>query len=108
MEPLARHRCDVSATQLPFFPAESLALSDALMPRNFIELVTELLQRSSQLCFWALWVEGAAKAPAGARKTFLGNVESNACSYNWGGPPIPWKRAIYEGQSRWRRSYFWP
>src|SRR5438445_8397058 len=62
MEPLARHRCDVSATQLPFFPAESLALSDALMPRNFIELVTELLQRSSQLCFWALWVEGAAKA----------------------------------------------
>src|SRR5439155_2351134 len=105
MEPLARHRCDVSATQLPFFPAESLAHSDALMPSNFIELVTELLQGSSQLGFWNRRCSGGA---AGARKTFLGNVESNPCSYNRGGPPIPWKRAIYEGRSRWRRLSCWP
>src|SRR5437016_14104624 len=59
MEPLARHRCDVSATQLPVFPAESLAHSDALMTSNFIELVTELLQGSSQLGFG---IEDAAEA----------------------------------------------
>src|SRR5438445_9457462 len=105
MEPLARHRCDVSATQLPFFPAESLAHSDALMPRNFIELVTELLQRSSQLCFWALWIEGAPKGTSRSSENLPGQCGIQPCSYNRGGLPIPWKRAIYEGQSRWRRSY---
>src|SRR5207248_9829687 len=99
MEPLARHGCSVSASLRPLFPAESLALSERSDAKQFHRVG---YRAAAKKCITELWNHRCIASVAGAQKTFPHDVESNPRSYNRGGPPILWKRAIQEGQSRWR------